>query len=131
MLHGVRETAWSPDGQFIAFMAMAASTDDDDLLVGRKTLNADEKKNREEEERIRFRTITRILYRWDGRGLFDKFTQLFVMPAPTADKSQVDPAIIRRLTSVDFDHSRPSWTPDSKEIGVLGNRAEDRDRSFI
>lgn len=131
MLNGVREAAWSPDGQFVAFTAMAASTDDDDLLVGRKTLNADEKKKREEEERIRFRTITRILYRWDGRGLFDKFTQLFVMPAPSADKSQVDPATIRRLTSGDFDHSRPSWTPDSKEIGVLGNRAEDRDRSFI
>jgi dipeptidyl aminopeptidase/acylaminoacyl peptidase len=131
MLHGVREAAWSPDGQFVAFTALAASTDDDDLLIGRKTLSADEKMKREEEERIRFRTITRILYRWDGRGFFDKFTQLFVMPVPSADKIQVDPATIRCLTSGDFDHSGPSWTPDCTEIGVLCNRAENRDRSFI
>jgi dipeptidyl aminopeptidase/acylaminoacyl peptidase len=131
MLHGVSEAAWSPDGQWVAFTALTASTDDDDHLIGRKTLNADEKKRREEEERIRFRTITRIFYRLDGRGVFDKFTQLFVMPSPSTENSQVDPAAIRCLTSGDFDHSRPSWTPDSKEIGVLCNRAEDRDRSFI
>jgi dipeptidyl aminopeptidase/acylaminoacyl peptidase len=47
MLNGVREAVWSPDGHYVAFTAMAASTDDDDLLVGRKALNADEKKKRE------------------------------------------------------------------------------------
>src|ERR1700738_1847126 len=48
MLHGVSEAAWSPDGQWIAFTAMAAAGDDDDLLMGRKTLTADEKKKRDE-----------------------------------------------------------------------------------
>src|SRR5207237_3872999 len=50
MLHGVSEAAWSLDGQWIAFTAMAALQDDDELLMGRKTLNADEKKKYEEEE---------------------------------------------------------------------------------
>jgi dipeptidyl aminopeptidase/acylaminoacyl peptidase len=135
MLNGVSEAAWSPDGQWIAFTAMVAPTDDDEVLMGRKSLTPDEKKKREEEERIRLRTITTIWYRLDGRGLFDKFNQLFVMPAPSTDAearfSASDPATIRRLTSGDFDHNQPVWTPDSSEIGILCNRSEDRDRSFV
>jgi len=131
MLHGVSEAAWSPDGQWIAFTAMAALQDDDDLLMGRKTLNADEKKKYEEEERIRLRTITRIFYRLDGRGIFDRFAQLFVMPVPVADTDLVDPTAMRRLTSGDFDHEQPAWTPDSQEISVVCNRSDDRDRSFV
>jgi dipeptidyl aminopeptidase/acylaminoacyl peptidase len=129
MLNGVSEAAWSPDGQWIAFTAAAAAKDDDEALTGRKPLNADEKKKREEEERIREHTITTIWYRLDGRGIFERFSQLFVMPAPANGTS--DPAAIRRLTSGDFDHTLPAWTPDSSEIGVLCNRAADRDRSFV
>ncbi len=129
MLNGVSEAAWSPDGQWIAFTAAVSAKDDDEVLTGRKPLNADEKKKREEEDRIRDHTITTIWYRLDGRGIFEKFSQLFVMPAPS--DGPVDPAAIRRLTSGDFDHALPSWTPDSSEISVLCNRADDRDRSFI
>ena len=131
MLHGVSEAAWSPDGQWIAFTAMAAAEDEDDLLMGRKTLNADEKKERREEERTRLRTITRIFYRLDGRGIFDTFTHLFVMPAPIQGVTSIDPATIRRLTSGDYGHGLPTWTPDSQHIGVLCNRNDDRDRTFV
>ncbi len=131
MLHGVGEAAWSPDGHWIAFTAMAGSEDEDDLLVGRKTLTADEKKKRDEEERTRLRTITRIFYRLDGRGIFEKFPQLFVMPAPVPGATSVDAAAIRRLTSGDYGHDLPTWTLDSKHIGVLCNRNDDRDHSFV
>ncbi|MGH2498315.1 MAG: S9 family peptidase [Ktedonobacteraceae bacterium] len=137
MLRGVSEAAWSPDGQWIAFTALVATDDDDDLLMGRKTLNADEKKKRHEEERTRLRTINRIFYRLDGFGIFEKFLQLFVMPAPALGATSVDAAAIRRLTSGDygasgdFGYGLPTWTPDSQYIGVLCNRNEDRDRSFV
>jgi len=130
MQHGVNEAAWSPDGQWIAFTASAAPSDDDDVLAGRKSLDEAAKKKYEEEERLRLRTVTKIFYRVDGGGLFEKFAQLFVMPAPTTDSGPVDPAKIRRLTNGDFGHSQPSWTPDSLEISVLCNRNDNRDRSF-
>src|SRR2546421_701838 len=131
MLHGAGDASWSPDGQWIAFTSAAAPSDDDDLLVGRKKLAGADKKKYEDEERYRQRTITQVWYRLDGRGVFEKFDQLFVMPAPTPEDISVDPALIRCLTSGEYDHVQPYWLPDSNEISVLCNRGEDRDRSSV
>ncbi|MGB8344013.1 MAG: S9 family peptidase [Ktedonobacteraceae bacterium] len=130
MLRGVSEASWSPDGQWIAFTASAALDDDDDLLAGRKTESADEKKRREDDERIRLRTITSINYRLDGRGLFDTFSHVFVMPAPSDEAVSAGFVSIRRFTNGDIDHVLPQWTPDSSAISVLCNRDESR-HSFI
>jgi dipeptidyl aminopeptidase/acylaminoacyl peptidase len=129
MLHGVNEAAWSPDGRWIAFTSAMTSADDDDLLVGRKKLEGADKKKYEDEVRFRQRTITKVWYRLDGRGIFEKFDQLFVMPAPSPEDLEIDPTAIRRLTSGDYDHLQPCWLPDSNEISVLCNSDEDRDRS--
>lgn len=131
MLHGVSEAAWSPDGQWIAFTAPTGPTDDDAVLTGQKKLNSDEKKQREDEERTRLRTISRISYRLDGRGLFDRYNQLFVMPAPPDEERGIDSASIRRLTAGEYGRAFLRWTPDSQEIGLLCNRDENRDFSFV
>ncbi len=130
MLHGVSDAAWSPDGKEIAFLAPASLTDEDDVLTGRKQLDEATKKQRDEEDRIRLRTITTIWYRTDGRGLFETFNHLFLMPAPDSDSNVIEPATIRRLTTGDIEHTQVSWTPDSLEICVLYNRNDNRDRSL-
>lgn len=130
LLYGVNEIAWSPDGKWIALTAPAAQNDEDDVLLGRKILDEAAQKKLKQQESTRLRTISRTWYRLDGRGLFEKFSQLFVMPAPTGDKETVDPAKIRRLTSDTIDYVQPSWTSDSIEIGIVCNRNEDHDRTF-
>src|SRR5581483_7229189 len=128
MQRGVSEAAWSPDGNWIAFTAPAASSDDEEVLMGRKSLDDTARKQIAEDERFGLRTITTIFYRLDGRGLYEHFAHLFIMPAPSESlvNGLVNPATIRRLTSGDYDHELPQWTPDSREIGILCNRHENR-----
>ncbi|HEY1348020.1 MAG TPA: S9 family peptidase [Ktedonobacteraceae bacterium] len=124
MLHGVSEAAWSPDGRWIAFTASASTDDDDALLMGRTAPDEQTRKRIDDEQKFALRTVDRIFYRLDGRGLYEKGTQLFIMSAP-ASSQRSDPADIRRLTRDSSDYLLLSWTPDSQEIGALRNRERD------
>ncbi|HEY4384367.1 MAG TPA: S9 family peptidase, partial [Ktedonobacteraceae bacterium] len=105
MASGVDEIAWSPNGRWLAFTALAAP------LAQNGDMEAREASSR-------------------GDGRFEQFTQLFVMSAPGAiDASSA--GALQRLTYDAVDYTQPSWTPDSQEIGILRNEAEDRERSFL
>lgn len=130
MLNGVNEASWSPDGEWIAFTSSVAPSEEDDLLVGLKTLDERAKKKREEEERFAPNTITQMFYRLDGRGLFRKKSQLFLMPAPLGD-APVETKAIRRLTTDELEYTQLSWSPDSTEIAVLRDCSEDLDHLLV
>ncbi|WP_126601440.1 S9 family peptidase [Dictyobacter aurantiacus] len=129
LFYGVDEAAWSPDGKQIAFTAATAADVEDDVLLGRLSLNEESKKKLAEQQRLRPRTIDRLWYRLDGVGLFDRTSHLFVMPAPENSISDVDPASICRLTAGDYTYSQPQWAPDGREIGVL--RELDKQEEFF
>ncbi len=107
---GVNEVAWSPDGHWLALTALAAPQIrgfEEEMRSGRLSVSPAEENQ-----------------------AFEQFTQLFMMAAPGTSGEERD-LQLRRLTNGGVDYTQPSWTPDSQEIGVLCNPAEDRERSFL
>lgn len=75
--------------------------------------------------------ITRAFYRLDGTGyLDDKRSQVFVIDAETALLGLPEKGPVTRpvqVTSGDFDHQGPAWSPDSRFIAVSACRDENPD----
>ncbi|MGE5674465.1 MAG: S9 family peptidase [Mycobacterium leprae] len=111
---GATGPVFSPDGKYIAFTA---------------SLNADglkpEAKDEEEKDLYKkynqdVKVITRLLYKMDGVGYYtDRRPQVCVIPVEGGEPAQ--------LTSGDFSHVTPAWTPDSRGLVFSANREEDAD----
>ncbi len=121
MKNGVSEFCWSPDGVWIAFTSEirldGRITNDEDAGKDTKT-----KEREERDEAERLREVTRLQFRWDGRGLLEGRSHLF--------KINVESGELVRLTEGDYHHSEPAWSPDGKFIVVCSDRAEDRDANL-
>ncbi len=131
MLNGVSEAAWSPDGRWIALTAPVSVWDnDEEVLLGDKPQEESVKRRREEEARTQARTIRSLRYRFDGRGFFDQHPQVFLCAAPTM-MERVGAKGIQRLTHDECDYEQILWAPDSEEIGVVCNKEESRNDTFI
>ncbi|HLV99546.1 MAG TPA: S9 family peptidase [Ktedonobacterales bacterium] len=121
MKNGVGEFCWSPDGAWVAFTSEIRPdgkiTNDEDSARDAKT-----KEREERDEAERLRVVTRLQFRWDGRGLLEGRSHLF--------KIKVEGGDLVRLTEGDYHHSEPAWSPDGKFIVICSDRAEDRDANL-
>lgn len=90
--------AWAPDGQTIAFVGKPErEKDDSDVKV-----------------------LTRVRYKFDGEGFWDgRYKQIFTVPAAGGP--------VRQLTTGEFDHVQPAWSPDGQWIACVANRNPDAD----
>jgi len=71
------------------------------------------------------KVITRLKYRFDGAGyLGDRRSQVFLLPAGRAPGGT--PAAARMVTTGDYDHESPCWTPGGKLL-VVASRRDDAD----
>jgi len=102
--HHPAEAVWSPDGTQIAFTGKAPVTD--------KAPSSDVK------------IITRLKHKFDGEGFWDaRYKHIFVVPASGGEARQV--------TSGDFDHREPAWSPDGTRLALVANRSENADDSNV
>jgi dipeptidyl aminopeptidase/acylaminoacyl peptidase len=99
------ELAWSPEGTRIAFSARVR----DDAYE-------------EDDERKRApRRFTRLRYKLDNVGWTgDRRQHLFVVPADGSAEAE-------QLTSGDFEHASPTWSPDGGRLAFISARGDDWD----
>ncbi len=121
MKQGVSEFCWAPDGKWIA---LTSEVRPDGKIVEDEEQPKDTKaKAREErDEAERLRVVTRLQFRWDGRGLLEGRNHLFQVNVESGELVQ--------LTEGDYHHSEPCWSPDGRFIVVCSDRAEDRDANL-
>ncbi|MBI5301308.1 MAG: S9 family peptidase [Chloroflexi bacterium] len=115
---------WSPDGTLIAYTSKVVTQDS-------KTANG-------VRDNSDVKSYTRLNYKADGEGLWDyAWRQVFVFtPLPSPDQKSGEGrggrgSGVRQLTRGAFNHTAPTWSPDSKTLVFAANRTARADETNV
>lgn len=105
---GASSPAWSPDGRTIAFLSGTEPDGEPGVPEPAHKKVADE------------RIVTKLRYRFDGRGYIDRYQHVWTVAAEGGEA--------RQLTFGDADDGQIAWSPDGRSIAFVANRHPDRDQ---
>ena len=110
LVNSPSDIEWSPDGSHIAFSMLVLSPAEPFAKMPPKPEGAEWAKPP--------KVIQKLRYRIDGPGYIkDGYFHLFVLPAEGGTP--------RQITSGDFNHDGPQWTPAGSSLIFSANRHED------
>ncbi|MCC6703876.1 MAG: S9 family peptidase [Thermomicrobiales bacterium] len=104
---GASSPEWSPDGRTLAFLSATEPAGEPGVPEPAHQKIADE------------RVLTKMSYRFDGRGFIERYTHLFTIPATGGTATQ--------LTFGDCEDGGIAWSPDGRTIAFVSLRHESRD----
>ncbi len=101
---------WSPDGKWLAFNMRKKKEQESFGKMPQKPKGADWADAP--------KYIDKLVYRADGAGYIDEsYAHIFLLP--------VEGGTPRQITSDDFNHGAPEWSPDGRTIYFSANRQPD------
>jgi dipeptidyl aminopeptidase/acylaminoacyl peptidase len=105
------DVTWAPDGQRLAFVG----------------------KPPRDEPRSDVKVITRIRYKYDGDGFWDgRYKHIFTVAAPGGSVTTATPTTaVHQVTTGDFDHIDPAWSPDGRWLVFIANRSAEADYTNV
>jgi len=123
MRRGVGAPFWSADSRWVGFES-ETRPGEQAILDGPLPREARERERRDAADTPRH--ITRLQYRWDGRGYFEGRTQLFrVILDDGGERQRVEP-----LTEGDYDSTGGACSPDGCGLVFVSDRSDDRDANM-
>ncbi|MGZ3680354.1 MAG: S9 family peptidase, partial [Ktedonobacterales bacterium] len=122
MKHGASDLFWSGDGTWIGFESEVRPDEPPFTPDAHDTAAREHEAQREKDEADRPRIITRLQYRWDGKGYFEGRTHLF--------RVTIDDGRVEQLTDGDFDNSDGECSPDGRFVAFISDRTDERDANM-
>ena len=104
------DLVWAPDARSLAFVG--------------KPVRDDSKSD--------VKVITRVRYKYDGEGFWDgRYKHLFRVPVEGDSAPDLGPGTPHQISSGDFDHADPAWSPDGRYLACVANRTEEADYTNV